>query len=76
MAIFLSILKFISIVIFVVSFFAYVNCIIVDIGSAIASSRTLSPTAAADAEDAKKYASYRVNLSLIMGITLAIILCI
>lgn len=76
MVIFLTILKFISIVIFIVSFFSYVNCVIVDIGSAIASTRTLSPTGADDADQAKKYAAYRFNLSLIMGITLAILLCI
>ena len=76
MVLFLSILKFISLVIFVICFFSYINCVIVDIGSAIASMRTLSPTGADDAEQAKRYASYRFNLSLIMGITLAILLCL
>jgi hypothetical protein len=47
----------------------------VDIGSAIASSRTLSPTSADDAEKAVVYAKFRIVLSIIMGITLAIIIC-
>lgn len=76
MLIFLTILKFISLVIFVICFFSYINCVIVDIGSAIASARTLSPTGADDAEQAKKYATFRVNLSIIMGITLAILICL
>ena len=76
MVIFLGILKFVSLIIFVICFFSYINCVIVDIGSAIASARTMSPTGADDAEHAKKYAGYRFNLSLIMGITLAILLCL
>lgn len=69
------VLEFISIVLFVICTLLYVNNIIVDIGSAIASSRTLSPTSADDAEKAVVYAKFRIVLSIIMGITLAIIIC-
>ena len=69
------VLEFICVIIFTIATLLYINNIIVDIGSAIASSRTLSPTGADDEEKAKLFASYRIILSLIMGITLAIIIC-
>lgn len=69
------ILEFICVIIFTVSTLLYINNIIVDIGSAIASSRTLSPTGADDEEKAKLYAQFRIILSIIMGITLGIIIC-
>ena len=69
------ILEFICIIFFVVSTLLYLNNIIVDIGSAIATTRTLSPTGADDEEKAKLYAKFRIFLSFIMGITLAIIIC-
>lgn len=69
------ILKFICIVIFVICLLLYVNNIIVDIGSAIAATRTLSPTGADDAEKSELYAKFRIVLSVIMGITLAVIIC-
>lgn len=75
MLIFLTILKFISLVVLVICFFSYINCVIADIGSAISSARTLGMEGS-DAETARKFASYRFNLSLIMGITLAILLCL
>lgn len=69
------ILEFICVIVFVVCLLLYINNIIVDIGSAIASSRTLSPTGADDEEKAKIYAKFRIVLSIIMGITLGIIIC-
>lgn len=76
MAIFLTILKIICIFTLVVCSLAYLNNIIVDIGSAIATARTLSPTGADDADKAVKYAAFRINLSLIIGISLAILSCL
>lgn len=67
--------KFLCVMIFVICTLFYINNIIVDIGSAIASSRTLSPTGADDDEKAKIYAKFRIVLSIIMGITLGIIIC-
>jgi Na+-driven multidrug efflux pump len=69
------ILEFICVIVFVVCLLLYINNIIVDIGSAIASSRTLSPTGADDEEKAKIYAKFRIVLSIIMGVTLGIIIC-
>lgn len=69
------ILEFISVIIFVICALLYINNIIVDIGSAIATSRTLSPTGADDEEKAKIYANFRIILSIVMGITLGIIIC-
>lgn len=69
------ILEFICVIVFVVCLLLYINNIIVDIGSAIASSRTLSPTGADDEEKAKIYAKFRIVLSVIMGITLGFIIC-
>lgn len=69
------VLEFICVILFVVSALLYLNNIIVDIGSAIASTRTLSPTPADDEDRAKLYAKFRIVLSFIMGITLAIIIC-
>lgn len=69
------ILEFICVIVFVVCLLLYINNIIVDIGSAIASSRTLSPTGADDEEKAKIYAKFRIVLSIIMGITLGFIIC-
>lgn len=70
------ILKFISVVLLTICSLLYFNNIIVDIGSAIASSRTLSPTAADDADRSLLYAKYRIVLSIIIGISLGIIICI
>lgn len=69
------ILKLICVILFVVSALLYLNNIIVDIGSAIAATRTLSPTPADDEDRAKLYAKFRIVLSFIMGITLGIIIC-
>lgn len=69
------ILEFICVIVFVVCLLLYINNIIVDIGSAIATSRTLSPTGADDEEKAKIYAKFRIVLSIIIGITLGIIIC-
>lgn len=69
------ILEFICVIIFVICALLYINNIIVDIGSAIATSRTLRPTGADDDEKAKIYANFRIILSILMGITLAIIIC-
>ena len=69
------ILEFICVIVFVVCLLLYINNIIVDIGSAIASSRTLSPTGADDEEKAKIYAKFRIVLSIIMGVALGIIIC-
>lgn len=69
------IMKFICIVVFVVCLLLYINNIIVDIGSAIAAARTLSPSGADDADKSTLYAKFRIILSVIMGITLAIIIC-
>ena len=66
-------LDFICIVVFTMALLLYVNNIIVDIGSAIASSRTI--TDGSDVDHAKFFAKYRMALSFIMGITLAIIIC-
>ena len=43
--------------------------------SAIAATRTLSPTPADDEDRAKLYAKFRIVLSFIMGITLSILIC-
>ena len=69
------ILEFVSVIIFVICALLYINNIIVDVGSAIATSRTLSPTGADDEEKAKIYANFRIILSIVMGITLGIIIC-
>lgn len=68
------ILEFICIIIFVFCALLYINNIIVDIGSAIASTRSFNNDGS-DIENAKFFARYRMVLSLIMGITLAIIIC-
>lgn len=68
------ILEFICIIIFVFCALLYINNIIVDIGSAIASTRSFNNDGS-DIENAKLFARYRMVLSLIMGITLAIIIC-
>lgn len=73
---FVYILKFICIGALIFCGLAYVNNIIVDIGSAIASSRTLSPTGADDAEKSGQYAAFRINLSLIMAIAGGILVCL
>lgn len=70
------ILKFICTVVLVVCGLTYINNIIVDIGSAIASTRTLSPTGADDAEKSAQYAGFRINLSLIMGLAAGILICL
>ena len=66
-------LKFLCTVIAVMASLLYINNIIVDIGSAIASSRTLSPTGADDSDMAVKYAKFRMFLSFIIGISLGIL---
>lgn len=73
---FVYILKFICVAGLVVCGLSYINNIIVDVGSAIASSRTLSPSPAADAEDSKQFAIFRINLSIIMGILGGILICL
>ena len=73
---FVYILKFICVAGLIVCGLSYINNIIVDIGSAIATSRTLSPTPAADNEDSKQFAIFRINLSLIMGILGGILICL
>lgn len=73
---FIYIIKFICVAGLIVCGLSYVNNIIVDVGSAIATSRTLSPTHAADDEDSKKFAIFRINLSLIMGILGGILVCL
>lgn len=55
---------------------AYLNNLIVDIGSAIASTRTMSPTPADDADRSVQFAAYRINLGLIMGIAGGILICL
>lgn len=70
------ILKFICIFTLVFCGLAYINNIIVDIGSAIASTRTMSPTGADDADKSVQYAGFRINLSLIMAIAGGILICL
>jgi hypothetical protein len=74
MAIFLTIIKFISLFVFVVCFFSYINCIINEISSIVTYSRTFGNSE--DEHDPKKYAAYKINLSIIMGLTLAILVCL
>lgn len=69
------ILKFICVIVCIMASLLYINNIIVDIGSAISTARTLSPTGADDAEKALFYAKYRIVLSIIIGITLGVIIC-
>jgi hypothetical protein len=68
------VLEFICVILFVFCALLYINNVIVDIGSAIASSRTFGNDGS-DVENAKTFAKVRLMLSVIMGITLAIIIC-
>lgn len=68
------ILKFICVIILVISVLLYLNNIIVDIGSAISASRNFNEMYD-DQQKAKTFAKFRMILSFIIGITLAIVIC-
>lgn len=70
------VLKFLCIFTLIFCGLTYINNIIVDIGSAIASTRTMSPTGADDAEKSVQYAGFRINLSIIMAIAGGILICL
>lgn len=67
------VLEFLSVIIFTVSLLLYINNIIVDIGAAITAARTLN--SANLSKHAEMFARFRMILSVLMGVSLAILIC-